>query len=281
MSVAAYTALHYGSPYLGAAIRSVIDSVDSYYILYAARGSHGTRNGRKLPASESKFELYRIAYEVAGDKLVWIDGDWTVEGNQRDSIYDYAKRAEVILVVDYDEIWPESAPQQAIQQARSGAAGGYRLPMIHYWRSFRRAILHDPAYPVRVLVPGKTGEDYIHTAPLNHLGYAIPTWLVEYKLSIHGHIGQFRTDVNWLEDRWKANAQFDCHPVGSEYWNPELIDPLAYQVPMWSPPIKHKVKTIEKGTFAWWMKKAIGEPKKKYLIGHDDYKEKERMGSNI
>ena len=36
MSVAAYTALHYGSPYLGAAIRSVIDSVDSYYILYAA-----------------------------------------------------------------------------------------------------------------------------------------------------------------------------------------------------------------------------------------------------
>ncbi|MFH2044489.1 MAG: hypothetical protein ABIK92_05020 [Pseudomonadota bacterium] len=56
----------------------------------------------------------------------------------------------------------------------------------------------------------------------------------------------------------------------------DLIDPLAYQVSMWSPPIKHEIKSIEKGTFAWWMKKVIGEPKKKYLIGHDDYKEKLR-----
>jgi predicted phage terminase large subunit-like protein len=58
----------------------------------------------------------------------------------------------------------------------------------------------------------------------------------------------------------------------------DLIDPLAYQVPLWSPPIKHVQKVSERGTFNWWMKKAIGEPKKKYLIGHDDYKEKLRVG---
>jgi predicted phage terminase large subunit-like protein len=57
----------------------------------------------------------------------------------------------------------------------------------------------------------------------------------------------------------------------------DLIDPLAYQVDMWSPPMKHEVKTVKKGTFAWWMKQAVGEPKKKYLIGHDDYKEKARV----
>ena len=57
----------------------------------------------------------------------------------------------------------------------------------------------------------------------------------------------------------------------------DLIDPLAYQVPMWSPPVKHEVKTIGKGTFAWYMKLAVGEVKKKYLIGHDDYKEKLRV----
>jgi predicted phage terminase large subunit-like protein len=57
----------------------------------------------------------------------------------------------------------------------------------------------------------------------------------------------------------------------------DLIDPLAYQVPMWSPPIKHVSKRDEKGTFGWWMKKVVGEPKKKYLIGHDDYKEKQRV----
>ena len=57
----------------------------------------------------------------------------------------------------------------------------------------------------------------------------------------------------------------------------DLIDPLAYQVDMWSPPIKHIEKKIDRGTFAWWMNKAIGKPKKKYLIGHDDYKEKLRI----
>jgi len=56
----------------------------------------------------------------------------------------------------------------------------------------------------------------------------------------------------------------------------DLIDPLAYQVNMWSPPIKHENKSIKKGTFAYYMKLAIGEKKKKYLIGHDDYKEKLR-----
>ena len=29
-----------------------------------------------------------------------------------------------------------------------------------------------------------------------------------------------------------ANAQKDCHPVGSEYWNPETVDPMDY-MPSW------------------------------------------------
>ncbi len=57
----------------------------------------------------------------------------------------------------------------------------------------------------------------------------------------------------------------------------DLIDPLAYQVSMWSPPIRHENKSVKKGTFEYYMKLAIGEKKKKYLIGHDDYKEKMRV----
>jgi len=56
----------------------------------------------------------------------------------------------------------------------------------------------------------------------------------------------------------------------------DLIDPLAYQVAMWSPPIKRVVRTIKKGTFDYWMKMITGDKKKEYLIGHDDYKEKMR-----
>ncbi len=57
----------------------------------------------------------------------------------------------------------------------------------------------------------------------------------------------------------------------------DLIDPLAYQVDMWSPPVKHESKEIKKNTFAYFMELAIGKKKKKFLIGHDDYKEKLRV----
>lgn len=61
----------------------------------------------------------------------------------------------------------------------------------------------------------------------------------------------------------------------------DLIDPLAYQVDMWNPPIKHENKSVKKGTFEYYMKLAVGEKKKKYLIGHDDYKEKMRASEGI
>jgi hypothetical protein len=222
-------ALHYGSVYIEEAIKSVIEAVDEFHILYAAKPSHGTRqNGLRLPMSESRYELYIQAYHAAGEKLKWHDGNWTVEGNQRDTIFSHAKHADIILVVDYDEIWAEGAAAQAVEHAASNPQREFRLPMIHYWRSFRRAIMHAPAYPIRVFNVHGNGAEYIHTRPINHMGYAIPTWLMAYKLAIHGHRSEFRQDVDWMSDRWAVNAQKDCHPVGSEYWNPETINPTDY-----------------------------------------------------
>lgn len=227
--VVAYTALHYGSPYLSWAIRSIIDAIDFYYVLYAPTPSHGSgANGRTLPLSDSRYELQVLAYEAAGEKMQWIDGDWTVEGNQRDTIFDIASNAGIIIVLDYDEIWAPGAVQAAIDYAQRKGHYRYHIPMIHYWRSFHRAILHDPAYPIRLFNLSGEGEEYIHTRPINHMGYAIPTWLMDYKWRIHGHKSQFRADINWPAERWAVNAQKDCHPVGSEYWNPETINPMDY-----------------------------------------------------
>ena len=60
------------------------------------------------------------------------------------------------------------------------------------------------------------------------MGYAIPSWLMEYKFAIHGHKSQWRRDIDWASERWAVNAQGDCHPIGSEYWNPETINPTDY-----------------------------------------------------
>lgn len=233
--IVAYTALHYGSCYLSYAIRSVIDAVDKYVILYSVDGSHGVKSTMPLPQSESRERLENIAYRASQGKLEWVDGEWSYEGQQRDTIYTLYSNAEVILVLDYDEIWSTGLAEQSIAKAKTLPHKYFRLPMIHYWRSFHRAVMHDPAWPVRLIRPRLEGDNALAIKPelvINHLGYAIPSWLLDYKMAIHGHRGQWRQDINWRQERWEANAQQDCHPVGSEHWNPEPIAPYVY-MPGW------------------------------------------------
>ena len=68
--VIAYTALHYGKEYLADAIRSVIDYVDQYWVIYTPVGSPGHRTD--APCPESKEELSWIANDAA-DKILCFD----------------------------------------------------------------------------------------------------------------------------------------------------------------------------------------------------------------
>lgn len=241
MRTAAYTALHYGSPYLGWAIQSVIDYVDEYIVLYAEDGSHGTRTDVQKPESESRDNLYCIAQASAGDKLRWIDGDWRYEHEQRNAIYEHTN-AERIIVLDYDEIWPKAlikwtVTESSLHLAYHADQGQIRLPMMHFWRSFQRAIVNDMADPVRILLPGSNQERTRHAAlmkndhtfyKISHMGYAIPSWLCAYKWLTHGHRAEYRTDIDWWQERWEANAQEDTHPTNVSYWNAVEVNPMDY-----------------------------------------------------
>jgi hypothetical protein len=103
MKVIGYTALRYGADYLGYAIRSIIDQVDEHHILYATRPSHG--HASDVPCPETEDQLHEIAWQAAGSKLRWHRGDWTYEGQQRNSILQFAPDADCIISVDSDEIY--------------------------------------------------------------------------------------------------------------------------------------------------------------------------------
>lgn len=237
MKVISYTALLYGSDYLYHAIRSVIDHVDEHVVLYSPVGSHGTRTA--LPCPDNRQQLYDLAALAAGDKLRWVDGEWSDEGKQRESIHLVAPDADVILVVDADEIWPARTAALA-REAPIGLGitprRTVRLPIIHYWRSFYRAVLHDPAYPTRIIYPkiepgeltvGFANEPGFSNA-INHMGYAQRPDIIYYKQYVHGHRGEWRWQDDWFHTIFMTNRQTDCHPVGSEYWNPEPVNPWDY-----------------------------------------------------
>lgn len=237
--IIAYTALHYGRTYLDAAIKSVIDSVDEYHVLYSRDGSHGTRALRPCPDSEE--ELHEIAWGAAGMKLRWHEGQWAYEGQQRDSILQYAGDADMIITVDSDEIYSPKLMENVLYYAHSvnfqSPFRYIRLPFVHFYRDFRHAVIEDPAFPARLTFPkvaqGEATWDRF-VGHIAHLGYCQPAETIRYKLGIHGH----RSELRCLPDEYvddiylDLNRWDDLHPVGSEFWNAEAVDPLDY-MPEW------------------------------------------------
>lgn len=247
MKTVAYTALRYGADYLGYAIRSVINHVDEYHVLYATQPSHGHPSDAICPDIEA--ELHEIAWQAAGSKLQWHRGDWNYEGQQRGAILELVPDADAIISLDSDEIWGDELAEEVLRFAMDGSVRYWRCMMVHYWRSFHKAIPCDPAYPVRVTIPKyANGErtftsgrvamsDSIFNNPkngywINHFGYATTPEIVAYKWQIHGHKDELRHDINWFQDVFMANRQYDCHPVGSEWWNPETVNCFDY-MPHW------------------------------------------------
>lgn len=227
MKVVAYTPLHYGLDYLSYAIRSVIDHVDKYYVFYSPIGSHGHRTDVQCP--EKREDLLEAAYRAAGVKLEWYEGQWAYEGAQREEIFKLVSPDTLVIALDADEIWANGLLPCLIQSVQDNPARSIRVPIIHYWRSFYQCVLHDPAYPVRATLTSASGERTLDTQlRINHFGYAQRPKIVGYKQLTHGHKGEWRKDVDWFNDVFMANRQVDCHPVGSEYWNPETINPLDY-----------------------------------------------------
>jgi len=231
MKIIAYTALLYGVDYLQYAIKSVIDHVDEYHVIYDATGSGSHGHVTNLICPDTRWQLINLASNAAGDKLRWHDaGPFAHEGMQREAIHQYAPDADVILVLDADEIWPDGLAPSCISLAEMNShIARWRVPIIHYWRSFYRCVLHDPAFPERVIRKGGDGTAQVpFNVPINHMGYAQRSEIVEFKQHTHGHKNEWRHDCDWFNDKFMANAQTDCHPVGSEYWNPESVDPLDY-----------------------------------------------------
>lgn len=230
MRIISFTVLHYGADYLKYALASVNPAVDAQYVLYTSQGSHGHRTNARCP--DTRDQLAALAIEGAGDKLRWVEKDFDSEGAQRDYIHVLEPDADCVIVVDADEVYSERLVDNIYAYALSADyhVSRLRLPFWHYWRSFKRGFMHDPAYPERVIFPKADNDkrdtfstrDFVH-----HFGYSQSSEIVEYKQLTHGHKAEWRKDCDWFKDIFMTNRQFDCHPVGSDAWTCEDMDASA------------------------------------------------------
>lgn len=234
MKVVAYVTLHYGLDYLAESVRSIIDDVNAVWFIYSATPTFGFSVDRPCP--DHAADLYEAAKAAAGDKFHWYTaspGQFRHEGDHCDYIYQLAPDADVYVRLDLDEMWSAGLLKAAIAFAVEQNAAKVRVPFVHYWRSFYRAVTNDPAYPDRVkyrhgdpsIDRTLTGQGVIH-----HFGYAQRSEVVEYKQHISAHRGEWRAD--WYATKFAPNAQEDVHPVnGDGWWIPADVDPFALGLP--------------------------------------------------
>lgn len=219
--IIAFTALHYGTEYIREAIQSVQHAVDCWVFCYSPVGSHGHRVDANCPETEQQLiEAVQGALEIP---FKWFRGFWPHEGAQRDYVHQLEPDADLIIVVDSDEIWAPGAVESAIDQGLRMQVRNGRIAFWHFWRSFQY-FCKDAAQPIRVIKPDKPhGDAYLDVHPVYHMGYAQRLDIIRYKINVHGHKNEWRE--NWLTMYEAWNPQHgpweDLHPTNVDFWTAE------------------------------------------------------------
>lgn len=221
----AWMILHYGRPYLKAAVAAIYPQVDKIVIAYTPEGSQNFKTGTPPPDTEAELQAEVVDYM---DKIEWFSGIWGTEGEHCDAARAKALTYQPTWLVRFDSdeiVWP-GLVDWWIEQANQSNHGSYRVPFMHFWRSMRRVCVENQM-PDRLQRPGGVGETYLPdphdlTKRVCHMGYAQPTKYIAYKLEVSGHKSEFKP--HWFERVWLANAQTDCHPVINDFWTPEDFD---------------------------------------------------------
>jgi len=219
LRISGYMALHYGADYANWAVRSVIDAVDEFHVVYAPRPSHGTMTHLSPPDSKNSL----LAAVMVSPKIRWHEVNFRQEGRHRDHALSLC-RGDLALVVDYDEVWDSNTLDAVLRFAADNPQRDTLVGCRTLWRS-HGWLCEDPMQPVRVI---KRSGQGVAAYPLDagrfwHFGYAVRDQVVRYKMAVHGHIGEWRH--RWYEDKWSPWPPVkDVHPTCRNTWDPEPFD---------------------------------------------------------
>jgi len=224
MKVLGFMPLHYGREYLYATLAAVGPFIDQFLIVYTSTPSYG--HVGDLPNPETQEELYQIAKDTLGNKLIWntIKHN-SVEGNHRNQVLKYLGGFDMIFSIDGDEVHDPGLVPEMLKDAWSNPCktvglGGDRW--YHFWRSFNECH-RDGFYPIRFQkkggIPFNAADGIIHSGKVYHMGYAQSEEVTRYKMSCHGHKGEI--SPTYLEDKWinyKKGETTCMHPASNGIW---------------------------------------------------------------
>lgn len=215
--VLGYAILHYGKEYWREALLSVVNHVDKFVVLYTDQCSQG--HGTELSCPDSREELYKIAEEVLGEKLIWEDGVWGHEAHHRDAVTPHTQGFDVLVNVDADEVYNQEDLPKAIQKCFEGRFRyGIVKGFVNLWKNFKTQA-KDEFRPVRFTNLNRTGGQEEIMCRIYHFSCAQSRETISYKWQISGHKDELRPDWFSIYDAWSAENRLKLlHPVSLGVW---------------------------------------------------------------
>lgn len=227
MRTIGFMSIHYGREYLKESLMSIRDHVEEMVVAYSKYPSHGVSVKQECPDTED--ELFLIAKEVLGDKLIWRRSDTYVnEAHHRGVRYAHAQGYDLILTIDADEVLKEFDIPNALTYAYNNSERYYGINgYVNFWRSFNFAC-YDGFRPIRIENLNNNNQLQNINCPMTiyHFSTCQSEPVLRYKMKAFGHASEIRT--NWFGEKYyawtPANQVQDIHPVSIGLWNAVFFD---------------------------------------------------------
>lgn len=221
MKVLGFMPIHYGKEYLKESLLSIKDFCESIVVSYTPIGSQGYHTTDVCP--DTRDEIYSIAVNTLGNKLIWVEGTYNAENSHRRVAHDYSSGYDLILSIDADEVFEPKEIQGALDFAYNNNERYYGIKgYLNFWRSFNHVCL-DGFRPIRIENLKRDNTLQNHECPLTiyHFSTAQSEAIMRYKYKVFGHASEIKTD--WLDNMhyaWTPEKNFgDLHPVSIDLWN--------------------------------------------------------------
>ncbi len=225
-TVQGFCGLHYGSEYLRQSLLSIRDHIDSMYIAYSPIPTHGF--GTTDPCPDNEKEMFDIAMEVMGTKLIWttFPNGFGAEGAHRNERYKHAANFQLILTIDADEIFEPKEIRAALDFAYNGKERFYGITgYINFFRNFSHCC-RDGFAPIRIENTMVSADNMTQNlgCPLTiyHFSLCQREETLRYKFKVFGHANEIKP--NYLEEKYyawtpeKINEVTHVHPTSDGIW---------------------------------------------------------------
>lgn len=226
MKVIGFCPIFYGKEYLKESLQSIKEHCEKVVVAYTPRPSHGFGTTDTCP--DTREEIYNIANEVLGDKLIWNEDVYGAENQHRKQIYSFSMGYDLILSIDADEVFESSELQNALNYAYTNTQRHYGMKgYLNFWRCFD-FVCTDGFRPIRIENLAANNNDQNLECPLTiyHFSTAQSEPIMRYKYKIFGHASEIKEDwLNKTHYGWdRANEFGNLHCVANDIWNAVPFD---------------------------------------------------------